>query len=852
MNYKIKNIWQKIVAFLKAIINLYKRFNAWYKGLYEGKPWYVKGLLAICTLFATLVLTIIAINTNFLWLFGKSPSLGEIMEPRPYNASYIYSADGKLIGKYYKENRTPVRYEEVDTMFFTLLIDTEDERFYEHHGIDFKGMGGALKDFVVHHRARGASTITQQLVKNMFKMRTSEYNGGLLCYIPGIRMIVTKAKEWILASEIEAFYNKNRILEMYANTVDFGNQAFGIKTAAKTYFNTTPDKLKVEQSAMLVGILKGTSYYNPLNNPKRCLERRNVVLNNALTHGDLEQKDYDRLCKRNLNLKYTPETDVNVQCPYFRLAVVEEMKQWCLQNDIDFYRDGLEIHTSIDTRIQACAEKAVLEQMKVVQQNFDREWGNNPCWVDNEGRVISDFVAKRAESSTIYKQLMAKYNENYDSVNYYMNKKSQVKLFDYKGGHTANMSPLDSIEYMLHKMHCGFIAMDPVTGEVKAWVGDVDYKTWQYDNVRAQHQPGSTFKLFVYSAAMKAGIKPCDMYMDSPLSTPLVDIDLTTGRSRLWSPKNASGRFSNTSMTLRSAFARSNNIIAVKLGNEVGVNNIAQTAFEMGVQSTLTKTPSLALGSSDVNLMELVNAYCTVANDGQPKRPTLVTKIYRTNKKGEKEEIYNSKAFDDPARALSHSQAYCMRKMLEGVCQDAGGTGVGINNYVSNVGIGGKTGTSDNFTDAWFVAVTPRLVCGAWVGGSYRQIHFKSSQGQGGKAALPIVGAFLRRVLAKRELGYLHKYFPSDPDLDRRYFACIGSNTGDNLDIVNDTVLGYDTITPQNSADGSYDSTYYIRRKVHDDIYGPDGQPNENPDNSNERPVAPDIDERVKNAFGKQ
>jgi len=840
------NLWTKIVGFFKGIIGRYKRFNQWYKGLYEGRPWYVKCCSAMATFIVTIFLTIIAINFNFLWLFGKSPSLREIMEPRPYNASYIYSADGKLIGKYYKENRTPVRYDEVNPMFYTLLIDTEDERFYEHHGIDFKGMGGAIKDFVVHRRARGASTLSQQLVKNMFKMRTSEYSGGVLSYIPGIRMIVTKAKEWILASEIEIFYNKNRILEMYANTVDFGNQAYGIKTAAKTYFNTTPDKLTTEQSAMLVGILKGTSYYNPLNFPRRCLERRNVVLKNAYSHNDLSRKEYERLTKINLNIKYTPETDFNVQCPYFRAAVVEEMKQWCQQNDIDFYRDGLEIHTSIDTRMQECAEKAVVEQMKVVQKNFDNEWGNNPCWVDDNGQVISNYVAQKAMSTPIYKQLAAKYNENYDSVNYYMNQKRQMKVFDYNGGHYANMSPLDSIEYMLHKMHCGFIAMDPHTGEVKAWVGDVDYKTWQYDNVRAQHQPGSTFKIFVYSAAMKAGIKPCDLYSDSPLSTPLVDIDIKTGQSRMWNPKNANGRFTNANMTVRAAFAQSNNIIAVKVGNEVGMNAVASTTYDMGVKSSMTKTPSMFLGTNDVNLMELVNAYGTVVNDGQPKRPVLVTKIYRTNKNGEKEEIYNSKAYDDPERALTHTQAYCMRKLLEAVCQDAGGTGLAINNYVSNIGIGGKTGTSDNFADAWFVATTPNLVCGAWVGGSYRQIHFKSSQGQGSKAALPIVGAFLRKVLARGDMSHLRRSFSSDYDLDRRYFACVGSvNIDEPVEDIDS--LGYDTIIPQNSADGSYDSTYYIREKVYEDIYGSGNPPqNEDPTPPDVQPAAPAVEDRMR------
>lgn len=808
--------------FWHSLVNRYKRFNAWYKRLYAGKPWYTKAFYAMCTLCATFILLLIAVNINFLWLFGKSPSLFEIMEPRPYNASIIYSADGKQIGKYYKENRTPVKYEDVDSMFYKILIDTEDERFYSHWGIDFHGMAGAAKDFIVHRRARGASTITQQLVKNMFRMRTREYTGGLLCYIPGVRMIIMKMKEWILATEIEAFYDKERILEMYANTVDFGNQAFGIKTAAKTYFNTTPSKLKIEQSAMLVGILKGTSVYDPRKNPKRCLERRNTVLNNALEHQDITQEQYDRLSKKNLNLKYTPETEFESQCPYFRMAVVEEMRNWCEDNDVDFYRDGLEIHTSIDTRMQKFAEQAVTHQMSIVQQNFDREWGDRDCWIDANGKVVENFVSDKAEHSDVYKQLMARYNENLDSVDYYMNKKHRVKLFDYKGGHYAEMSSIDSIKYMLHKMHCGFVAIDPVTGEVKAWVGDVDYKTWQYDNVRAQHQPGSTFKLFVYTAAIKSGKRPCDTYMDSPLTSPLVDRDPKTGGTTLWQPNNASGSFSNQSMTMRAALARSNNIIAVKVGNEVGINKVAQAAYDLGIKSSLDETPSLCLGSSDVNLLELVSSYATVANDGQPKQPVLVTRIYRTNKKGEKEEIYNSKALDDPSRALSHNDAYTMRRMLEAVCTDAGGTGAAINNYVSNVGIGGKTGTSNNYADAWFVAITPRLVCGAWVGGQYRQIHFRSAQGQGSRAALPLVGVFLKNVLNNRDFNYLHKEFPVDHELDRQVMAC--SEGTRNSEGNSQAYQPYnDSIMPQNSADGSYDSTFYIRDKVRDDL-GTDGK----------------------------
>ena len=847
------NIWNKIGNIYHGIVDRYKRFNAWYKRLYKGKPWYTKAFYAMCTLFVTIILFLVAVNVNFLWLFGKSPSLFEIMEPRPYNASYVYSADGKQIGKLFKENRTPVKYEEIDSMFFKLLIATEDERFYSHWGIDFHGMAGAAKDFIVHRRARGASTITQQLVKNMFKMRTHTYTGGLLCHIPGVRMAIMKVKEWILATEIEAFYDKQDILLMYANTVDFGNQAFGIKTAAKTYFNTTPAKLKPEQSATLVGILKGTSLYNPLKHPKRCLERRNTVLNNALQHKDITQSQYNRWSKLKLRLKYTPETENNNECPYFLNALAEEMRDWCEDNDVDFYRDGLKIYTTIDMRMQRYAEQAVWQQMTVVQKNFDSEWGDKPCWVDENGNEIKGFLNDKVERSDIYKQLMAKYDENIDSVEYYMNQKHRVKIFDYnvnnkednKKNHyrEVTMSSVDSIKHMLHMMHCGFIAMDPHTGEVKAWVGDVDFKTWQYDNVRAQHQPGSTFKLFVYSAALIDGRRPCDQYMDSPLTTPLMDTDKKSGQSKLWEPKNANGRFTNNSMTMRAALARSNNIIAVKVGNDVGIKKVAQAARDMGIKSNLDETPSLCLGSSDVNLLEMATAYSTVVNDGQPKKPVLVTRIVRTNKKGEAEEIYNSHGQEDPNRAMSHNQAYSMRKMLEAVCNDAGGTGAGLRNYVGGMEVGGKTGTSDNYTDAWFMAITPDLVCGTWVGGAYRQIHFRSAQGQGSRAALPIVGLFLQKVVSGGHFSRLRRSFPADHELDKHIMACSNSiNTPNNSDsISHDAYQPFnDTMPNQNSADGGPKTMKDI---VNEDING------KTEEKKTEEPINPEIDNKVKKSF---
>ena len=379
-------------------------------------------------------------------------------------------------------------------------------------------------------------------------------------------------------------------------------------------------------------------------------------------------------------------------------------------------------------------------------------------------------------------------------------------------------------------MHCGFIAMEPHTGEVKAWVGDVDYDTWQYDNVRAAHQPGSTFKLFVYSAALKKGLQVCQQFEDSPLTTPLMDNDAKTGESKLWEPKNASGRFSYENMTMRAAFARSNNIIAVKVGNDerVGVKSVAQTAHAMGIKSDLKETPSLCLGASDVNLLELVNSYGTVVNEGQPKTPVLVTKII---KKGEEKPIFESKRdIKDPSQSgsLDESQAYSMRRMLEAVCSDAGGTGQALNQYVSGVGIGGKTGTSNNYADAWFVAITPNLVCGAWVGGQYRQIHFRTAQGQGSRAALPIVGLFLKKVMGDKDFAKYRKKFTPKPELDRVIMACsntVGPST--NVDsIQHDPYEPYsDSLPYTNSADGTTKSMQEI---ASEDINGLNGNTGSN------------------------
>ena len=749
----------------------WRRFKVWYKGLYRGRPWWVKTLAALGTFIVLFLLYLVAVDINLLWLFGKSPSTYSIMHPRNPEASYLYSADGKTIGKYYDENRTPVPYDSINPQFFKVLIDTEDERFYYHHGIDFGGLGAALKDMVLHGRPRGASTITQQLVKNMFRTR-SDYSTGLLGYIPGVKMLIMKSKEWIIATKLELFYSKKEILEMYANTVDFGSNAYGIKTAANTYFKTTPRQLKLEESAVLVGLLKATSTYNPRINPKNSLRRRNQVLKNMLEREDLTKAEYDSVSSLPIDLKYTLEVNYAGVAPYFREAVAREIEAIADARSmkLDLERDGLKIYTTLDSKMQEYAEQAVTEKMKVVQQNFRNHWGDRDCWLDENNQLIANFVEDKARNTPIYHELLARYPNDLDSVNYYMNQPHMVHLFDYENDSLyMEMSSMDSVRYMLHFMHCGFIAMEPQNGHVKAWVGDVDFDTWKYDKVRAKHQPGSTFKLFVYAMAMERGLVPCDRRLDEFIDTLVYDED--THELVHWRPTNANGTFSGADMTLRSAFAQSINSVTVRVAREVGFPEIAQLARDMGIKSPMEAKPALSLGASDVDLMELVNSYCTVVNDGMRSDPVLVTRI--VDRDGN--EIY--KAPEHQERALTYRSAWLMQQMLMACRTDAGGTAMALNGYITrplyDVDLGGKTGTSNRHADAWFVAVSPGLVCGSWVGGEYRQIHFRwGALGQGSRTALPICGRFLQLVLSDPQFQRYHQRFqPAKEPIDAALYS---------------------------------------------------------------------------------
>ncbi|WP_278680133.1 transglycosylase domain-containing protein [Leyella stercorea] len=747
-----------------------RAFFTWYRNLYRGHKWYTKTLIGIASCIVAFFLYLGAVDINFLWLFGKSPGFSAIKEAVTSEASEIYSDDGVLIGKYFNENRTPVEYEDVNPAFWKALIDTEDERFYKHHGIDYTGLVGAVKDAVLHHDARGASTITQQLAKNMFRMRTN-YSTGLLGKLPGVRMLIVKSKEWIIATKLEMTHSKKEILTMYANTVDFGSNAFGIKTAAKTYFNCSPKELTAEQAAVLVGMLKATTYYNPIANPKNSLRRRNIVLSNMVRHGDLTRAEYDSISQIDIELKYSVESNYDGTALYFREAVADELRKWCNDNDYDLYTSGLKIYTTIDSRMQKYAEETAIKQMKQVQRNFNNHWGNQEPWQDERHNVIPGFIEGIAKRQPVYKYLLARFPNNPDSIEYYLNRPHKVKLFDYEQGTIEReMSTMDSIRYMVHFMHCSFVAMEPQTGAVKAWVGDIDFKSWKYDKVTAMRQPGSTFKLFVYTEAMNQGLTPCDKRRDEYFSMKV--FDKAQNKEVTWAPTNANGYFTGDSIPLKAAFARSINSVAVRLGQEMGITRIAETAHKMGIESPLDETPALALGSSDINLLELANAYSTVANDGKYVKRVLVTRIVDRNGK----EVYKAPLNEE--QVIPYKSAFLMQQMLMGGTREPGGTSMSLNGYVGNfrdTDWGGKTGTSNNHSDAWFMGVSPKLVVGAWVGGEYRCIHFRTGAlGQGSRTALPICGYFLQSVLGDPAFAKYRTKFgkPKDDDITSAMYNC--------------------------------------------------------------------------------
>lgn len=754
---KLKNLLSSILPFIKSG---WQKFIRWRKYRYERfkhLPWYRKiGNMALtfCWMF---LLFLFLVDINFLWLFGKSPTLHSISHPDQSLATEIISADGKVIGKYFTENRMSVEYDEISPIIIQTLITTEDERFYDHFGIDFQGVFAAIKD-MTQGNARGASTITQQLVKNMYKTR-NQYSKGLFGHIPGIKLLIMKTKEWVTAVKIEIFYTKKEILTMYFNTVDFGSNSFGIRTAAKTYFKTTPAKLNYEQSATLIGLLKATTSYNPKINPKRSKERRNVVLQNLVTHKVITQQQCDSLKEIPIQLNFSVEQSYDGEALHFRSYLAKYLEEWEEANGYDIYSDGLKIYVTLDSRLQKYAEEAVEKQMRTVQRRFFDHWrGQNP-WQDEKHNDIPNFIEDKAKKTKAYASLSEKFGGNKDSIFKYLNIPHRTKVFDYDLiEKDTTLSVMDSIRYMNHFMHTSFVAMEPNTGNVKAWVGDINFKFWQYDKVaQSKRQPGSTFKLFVYTAAMLHGKAPCDKITDKRVTWEYEE----NGETKSWTPHNANGTYLGYSMTLKHAFARSINTVAVQLAQEVGIPEIIKTAHLLGIKTPLDNKPSTCLGSSDVSLLELVNSFGTVVNEGMYHDPILVSRIEDKNGKV----IYQ--AATEQKRVISYETAWLMTEMLKGGMTEPGGTTQALwewDLFNYNTDFGGKTGTSSNHSDAWFVGVTKNLIGGAWVGGEHRSVHFRTGQlGEGSRTALPIFGLFMEKVLKDENFKQYRGKFPTKP-----------------------------------------------------------------------------------------
>ncbi len=765
------------------------REAAYYPYLRTAWKVFTYGLLA-------LALYIFGLETNFLWLTGEMPSIEELKKPKLAQSSEIFTLDGKPIGKFYTENRTPIKFENIPKPLINALIATEDARFYKHIGIDIRALGRAMASF---GRDGGGSTITQQLAKNLFKTRKKN-NSGLLNKVPFVRKIVYKSKEWLMAIKLERNFTKDEIITYYFNTVDFGSNAFGLKTAARTFFNKAPDSLNVQEGAVLVGLQKATTSYNPLRNPDRSKERRNIVIGQMAKYNFLTKAQADSISAMPLKTDFTPENPYGGPASYLKNAVMDFVKKWGDENGYDLYTDGLRIITTIDSRMQTYAEAATAEKMKSLQKKFDNHWRNKNPWTDEEGNEIPGFIDSVAKRTDRYRSLARRFRNQLDSVDFYMKKKkAKMKVFDWGGEKETEMTPYDSIAYYKRFLQSGMVAMDPHNGHIRAWVGGLDYDYFKYDHVKqGRRQPGSTFKPFVYCAAIDdttMNLSPCDRIRDKPFRKEYRE----NGEDKVWEPKNSTGYYSYSNMTLRKAMARSVNSITAQLTDDVGPEKVVEYAHKLGIQSRLDAVASIGLGSSDVSLYELVNAYCTFANEGQHTDPMIVARI--EDREGNVKEEFTAKT----RVSISAESAYLMLFMLQGGLQESGGTSQSLwsfNLFKNNHEMGAKTGTTSNNSDGWFVGVSDKLVVGAWVGGDDRSIHFRSTDmGEGAKTALPIVGLFLEKVYADKAFKNLQGPFPKPTvPITKEYLNCAyeyeESNTDETDSTEFDTGLIDSTVTP--------------------------------------------------------
>jgi penicillin-binding protein 1A len=688
--------------------------------------------------------------------FGHMPTFDQLENPESNVATEVISADGETIGKFYLENRTPVKFADLPPHLVNALVATEDERYYEHSGIDARGTLRAVMSF---GGSGGASTITQQLAKNLFH---GEGSKNL------IERIAQKAKEWVIAVRLERQYTKQEIIAMYLNTVDFVNQAVGIRSAAKTYFGKEPKDLSVEESAVIVGMLKNPSLYNPARESRKkiVLDRRNTVLSQMEKNGFLKPEVKEKLEKLPVKLNFNPESHNEGIATYFREYLRDFMKTWAKEhpkedgNEYDIYRDGLKIYTTIDSRMQKYAEEAVHEHLANLQEEFfiQQKKNKNAPFInlsDAETKRILD----RAMRSSERWRIMSSNGRTEEEIKKSFNVKTEMTVFTWKGDRDTIMTPMDSIRYYKHFLQTGVMSMEPQTGHIKAWVGGINHKHFQYDHVaQGARQVGSTFKPFVYATAIEQlHYSPCDSILDSPFSMPKgrygIDAD--------WHPQNSNGKYAGM-VTLKYALAHSINTVSAKLIERVGPKAVVDMTKKLGVSSEIPEQPAIALGAAEITVSDMVAAYSTFANQGVYVKPQVILRI--EDKNGVV--LYQPEPYSKDV--LSKDVAYAVVKLLEGVTESGSGArlkwggsgGAGYNRmtgypYAITNPIAGKTGTTQNQSDGWFMGMVPNLATGVWVGNEDRSAHFKSLlYGQGATMALPIWGLYMKKCYADDDMTY--------------------------------------------------------------------------------------------------
>lgn len=703
--------------------------------------------------------------------YGPMPDLQQLENPRTNLATQIISSDGVILGKYYlDDNRTPITYEELPQNLVKALIATEDERFYEHAGIDWKG---TLRAFAYFGKRGGASTITQQLARQIFVGVRSRNK---------FKAVLQKAQEWVIAVQLEQRYTKNEILSLYLNKYDFGYQADGIRSAAKIFFDKTPMKLSIEESATLVGMLKNSSLYNPIRRPERVKERRNIVFQQMYRNKLISPEEKDSLSQLPITITYTPESHREGLATYFRAYLKEFMDEWIAKNpkpDGDkhsLYRDGLRIFTTIDSRMQAMGEAAVDEHMENLQKEFfiqNTKIVNPtaPFLELREGEIDTLMVRTAYRTERWRKMKLAGIEEAEILASFY--KKVPMRIFSWKGERDTIMTPIDSIRYYKHFLRASLVSMEPQSGHVKTWVGGFNYKHFQYDQVKqGRRQIGSTFKPFLYATAIdQLKLSPCDSLPDA-----LYCIEpMKHGNISAWCPKNSGDKYGKT-RTLKNALANSVNTVSARIMDLVGPRPVINLARKMGITSKLPLVPSIALGTPDISLFEMVGAYSTFVNQGIYVKPVIITRIEDKNGRALYEVV------PETQDVLSQEAAYVTINLLQGVTRAGSGArlrhaGLEKTNYVYKKvitgypyvfenQIAGKTGTTQNQSDGWFMGMVPNLATGVWVGGEDRSVHFKSiAFGQGATMALPIWGVYMKKLYENVALGISVEDFTAPENL---------------------------------------------------------------------------------------